>query len=50
MKNKNKYSLGPWIGLAIGIGVGAALDNYLIGISIGVVLMLVINFMNPDKK
>lgn len=33
-KNKGKYSLGSWVGLAIGIGVGAAIDNYIIGISI----------------
>lgn len=53
--NKNertldKYSLGPWIGLAIGVGVGAAIDNYIIGISIGVVLMLLINSRKPKKK
>lgn len=49
-KNRDKYSLGSWVGLAIGIGVGAAIDNYIIGISIGVVLMLLINFVKPDKK
>lgn len=41
-KTSDKYSLGPWIGLAVGVGVGAAMDNYIIGISIGVVLMLFI--------
>lgn len=49
-KTLDKYSLGPWIGLAIGIGVGAAMDNYIIGISIGVVLMLLINFWKSKKK
>lgn len=46
----DKYSLGPWIGLAIGVGVGAAMDNYIIGISNGIVLMLLINSRKPKKK
>lgn len=49
-ENKSKkYSIDSWIGLAVGIGIGVAMDNYILGSSLGVVFMLLINSRKPKK-